>query len=431
MNAPAAAHSSATTRNDNGHLTAPPIHACNLALQQEQQQQQQQQQHPHPLPSPLPSPSPASPAPPSVLLAAADRYIKTTGQQPLATTEHATLIEAHDTLSGTDVVLKRPHDAVRSAHELTVLRTLRDYRVPNAVVLLDSFADDDSGASAAPVLVFRKLMPIPALNEVDLVVIARWVRAIAETLARIHDLKIAHAALAPSSLMLTGPAEAESSSLFVTSWGDAQFLTGTPPPAPRPHATAISSSSPPAQSPQSSLYSQPTSPPLAAVTAAAAPAPRSFTAPDLHALGSLLGRWLEPYLPSSCALNYLHSPFVRKSTTTYIARKLVDKLDAQRMGRGGERGWHPAVAAAADLLARLLEPALGVDDDDEKKKAGRSGGGGAAAREVLAHPFCRLAEADFEGTDRVAWRSEVVRAGVRGARAYSPQEREPKISFRG
>ncbi|KAJ3178973.1 hypothetical protein HDU87_003242 [Geranomyces variabilis] len=314
-----------------------------------------------------------------------------------------------------------------------------DYRVPNAVVLLDSFVEDDEGPdmSAAPVLVFRKLRPIPALNEVDLVVIARWVRAIAETLARIHDLKIAHAALSPSSLMLTGPAEAESSSLFVTSWGDAQFLTGAPPPAPRQHATAVSSSSSSTpSSARSPSYSQPTaSPPLAAVTAAAAPAPRSFTAPDLHALGSLLGRWLEPYLPSSCALNYLHSPFVRKSTTTYIARKLVDKLDAQRMGRGGERGWHPAVAAAADLLARLLEPALGADDDDDddekKKKAGRSGGGGAAAREVLAHPFCRLAEADFEGTDRVTWRSEVVRAGVRGARAYSPQEREPKISFRG
>ncbi|KAI8916678.1 hypothetical protein DFJ77DRAFT_460845 [Powellomyces hirtus] len=335
------------------------------------------------------SPTSVPPLPEPAVLRARDRYTTDASLPPITSTHHATLTPAHDTLTGMSVVLKRGSSQARIAHELTVLRTLRDNRIPNAVALLDSFEDGDTGSGT--VLVFRKLENLPNFADVDLVVIARWVRAMAETLNGIHGLKIAHTCISPSTLMLTGPADSESSSLLITSWGDAQFLVPPPPPpsVSSPVATAATSN------------------------AAAAPPPPDFTAPDIHALGSLFGRWLEPYVPN-CALNYLNSSFVRKSTTTYISRKLTDKLDAQRMNR--EPNWHPAVANAADLLAKLLEP------DDEVL---------IDAAQVLAHPFCKLQEADFEGTDKVAWRGEMMKVGVRGARGSAAVYREPKIYMRG
>lgn len=145
---------------------------------------------------------------------------------------------------------------------------------------------------------------------------------------------------------------------------------------------------------------------------AAASAPRSFTAPDIHAAGNILGQWLEPYLPG-CSLNYLGSRLVRKSTTTYIARKLIDRLDAQRMGHGTP--WHVAVSHAADLLSRMLEP------DEEVV---------ITAQEMLRHPFVTADEEDFAGTDFESYRKELALVGLRGA-TRSTVGREPRIFMRG
>ncbi|KND00654.1 serine/threonine protein kinase [Spizellomyces punctatus DAOM BR117] len=308
------------------------------------------------------------------------RYVLENGNVDLVTTDRSTLIPAVDSQTSTNVILKRIPSSETANRELKILHRLQKANVPHVLTLLDSYVERETGNS---VLVFPRLKRLETRN-IDLVVVARYTRQLAEALNGIHSIKLAHTEISAATIMAD-----DASSLVMISWSRAQFAD--------------------------TLAADPSNPITTSAEAAAAAArpPPSFTAPDIHAAGAILGQWLEPYLPG-CSLNYLGSRLVRRSTTTYISRKLLDRLDAQRMGR--EAPWHVAVSHAADLLSKMLEP------DEEIR---------ITAEEMLKHPFVVADEQDFLGTDYEAYRKELALIGLRGASRISATAREPRIFMRG
>ncbi|KAI8818308.1 kinase-like domain-containing protein [Fimicolochytrium jonesii] len=320
------------------------------------------------------------------------RYTPTSDGLSPGTTPHSTrsqLTPALDTTTNTPVLLKQPLEQQTGEQEAVILKNLNARRIPNVVNLLDCYVDE---GTKRPVLVFPVLKPLPPGN-LNLITIAQFLRAMMETLAAIHELRIAHLNLSTASLMLD-PEHIDS--LTVISWGRATFHGPSPPP--HPHTP------PPTAHPQTATEAH----------LLAHPPPPSFTSPDIYAAGCILGQWLDPYLPN-CSLTYLRSRLVRKSTTTYISRKLIDHLSAQRMQ--AEPPWIPIVADAADLLSRMLDP-------DEEIRIG--------AGEVLKHAFLTKGEEHFAGTDWRSWKSEMDRVAVRGRPAWKPSmAAEPIIRMRG
>ncbi|KAJ3181140.1 hypothetical protein HDU85_003845 [Gaertneriomyces sp. JEL0708] len=307
------------------------------------------------------------------------RYIPIKASESQLQTARSVIVPALDQATGTPVVLKHVKNPQAAAQEKAVLRRLANAQIPHTLTLLDSYTGEDGST----VLVFPTLLPLNVRN-LDLVAVSRLAGQLATVLDGIHKLKMIHTQIAVQNLL-----QDDSGALVLISWSHANLLTPVADDAQHPTLTTTEAER------------------------AAAPLPPDFAAPDVYAAGCILGQWLEPYIPD-CSLNYLGSRLVRKSTTTYISRKLLDSMDAQLMGRAAP--WHPAVFHAADLLSRML------DADDIVR---------ITAEEILRHPFITAEVEDFLGTDYQTYQNELAMIGLRGAARSSAMEREPRIFTRG
>lgn len=72
------------------------------------------------------------------------------------------------------VILKRIPDAKTADHELTILRRIKQEKVPHSLQYLDSYVD-----GSETVLVFPRLRRLETRN-LDLVVVARYAKQLAE-----------------------------------------------------------------------------------------------------------------------------------------------------------------------------------------------------------------------------------------------------------
>ncbi|RKO87768.1 hypothetical protein BDK51DRAFT_41917 [Blyttiomyces helicus] len=330
-------------------------------------------------------------------------------------TPRSTLTPALDTTTTppTRVILKRIASRESAARERDVLRRLAG--VAGVVDLVDAWEVDGSADGVeGTVLVLLRMEPLAA-KDADLVVVAGWLRAVAETLATAHEAGIIHTSLTASSLM----AHPTTSAPTIISWG----RTASPLPTNLHPLLPAHPTPPPAST--AHMYARvttPSSPPSAraaeqTTTGAGGGDPLTESG-DVFAAGIQLGLWVSAYLPN-CSLGYLGSTLLRPSTTTYISRRLADGVAAHRAGTGAA-AWHPEVANAADVLGRMLAP-------DEPA------GTRISAADVARHPFCVDPPALFEGTARAEHAAAADLAGRRGARRPSAQgvsERKPKIIMR-
>ncbi|KAJ3057172.1 hypothetical protein HK097_011177 [Rhizophlyctis rosea] len=282
---------------------------------------------------------------------------------------------AMDLSTSLPVVLKTVRDTQTAEHEVMILKLLESENVPHSSRLLDTYDAVDEEFAGSKVLVYGRHRKLECRNT-DLLLIRYWAKQLLTVLASIHKLRIAHNTINTSNLFTTN----DDTSLVLISWSQARQSTTATTAKPRP-PIGPSSVEP------------------------------DFAAPDMFAAGTVLGQWLEPYLPD-CSLNYLGSRLVRKSTTTYISRALIAKLDSQRMGR--EAAWHPMVAHAADLLSKILEP-------DEVERIG--------ADTALRHPFIMAEDEEFKGSEYEEVKKAQTMAGLRG-RAAGVSERRPRVMMR-
>ncbi|KAJ3053418.1 Calcium/calmodulin-dependent protein kinase type IV [Rhizophlyctis rosea] len=274
------------------------------------------------------------------------------------------------------VVLKHIFDAAIAQDELNILRCINDADVPHCVKLVDAYIDEESGAQ---VLVFPQLNKISA-GQLDLVKVARYMKQIATALKAVHALNIVHLDLTLCNLMLD-----DSDNIVIIDWGLARFCS--------PKETH----------------------PVGRGTAGYI-APEMFTgmctstSPDIYSTGVILGQWLEPYLPS-CYLSNLGSKLVRPCNTSAIARRIADRMEAQRYGYEIPP-WAPMIAAAADMLMRMFEA-----ESDKRVTAGQ----------MLGCKFLTAGDGEFGGTDLA---SHVTSSVLRASQCGGSREREPTVVIR-
>ncbi|KAJ3043442.1 hypothetical protein HDV00_005140 [Rhizophlyctis rosea] len=282
---------------------------------------------------------------------------------------------ALDLVTSVPVILKTVRDPATAEQEVEVVRFLEEHKVPHTLRVLDMYDAVDEEFAGSKVLVYPRYRKLD-LRNADLVVIRSWMKQLLTVMTSIHNLHISHNGITTHNLFMSE----HDSSLVLISWSQARQSTNSTTGKPLPSV--------------GSSIVQP-----------------DFAAPDVFSAGTVLGQWLEPYLPD-CSLNYLGSRLVRKSTTTYISRGLVAKLDAQRMGR--EVAWHPMVSHAADLLSKMLEP-----DEGER----------ITAEWASRHPFLTSEEELFVGSELAEVKKAQEMAGLRG-RAAAVSERRPRVVMR-
>ncbi|KAI8808557.1 kinase-like domain-containing protein [Cladochytrium replicatum] len=255
--------------------------------------------------------------------AAADslaRYIVDSASNATTTTDLSSVTHALDSVNSKRVVLKRTLvDDEFGDQELEFLTFIAE-RSPceHVVRLLDSFEENNAADGSAGTPGRRRVLVLPALERVvmrqpDLWSVREYMWQLLAALETVHALGIVHLDITPANVMR----DPHTGKYVLIDFGLARKV----PPLPDP-------------SDPESCNTLPEPHPVGRGTAGYI-APEMFsgtaytTAPDLYSAGVICGQFLETFIPGF-GLNYLGSKLIRPNVTSYIARKLLSKLNSTR-----------------------------------------------------------------------------------------------------
>ena len=132
--------------------------------------------------------------------------------------------------------------------------------------------------------------------------------------------------------------------------------------------------------------------------------------PDIYSAGVVLGQWLELYLPG-IGLHYLGSKLVRPPTTSFIIKRIQDKLEQQRLNM--ENRWPPILGYASDLLTKMLDP-------EPRTRITAAG--------MLGHAFLCAPDEEFDGFEYETVQKNLLCQSIMGK---TVNRKDPIFFYRG